>query len=262
VSHHLVAVEDLRFAYPDGSPALDGVTFAIHHGESVGLVGPNGAGKSTLLLHLAGVLFPVSGKVRVGDWPVVRGTLSQVRRSLGLVFQDPDDQLFMPTVADDVAFGPANQGLPPDEVEARVAAALARVGAGHLRGRAPYRLSCGEKRAVAIAAVLATSPDILVMDEPSSNLDPAARRRLVGQLRAFEHTKIVASHDLDLVWEVCARTIVLAHGRVAADGPTRDLLADAELLARCGLERPLRIQGCPRCGGADRDPLGGQAALR
>jgi cobalt/nickel transport system ATP-binding protein len=249
VSHHLVAVEDLRFAYPDGTPALDGVTFTIHHGESVGLVGANGAGKSTLLLHLAGVLLPMSGKVRVGDWPVVRETLPRVRRSLGLVFQDPDDQLFMPTVGDDVAFGPANQGLPSEEVEARVAAALARVGAGHLRGRPPYRLSCGEKRAVAIAAVLATSPDILVMDEPSSNLDPAARRRLIGQLHSFEHTKIVASHDLDLVWEVCARTIVLARGRVSADGPTRDVLADPELLARCGLERPLRIQGCPRCGG-------------
>jgi cobalt/nickel transport system ATP-binding protein len=193
---------------------------------------------------------------------VVRETLSRVRRSLGLVFQDPDDQLFMPTVGDDVAFGPANQGLPPDEVEARVAAALARVGAGHLRGRPPYRLSCGEKRAVAIAAVLATSPDILVMDEPSSNLDPAARRRLMGQLQSFEHTKIVASHDLDLIWEVCARTIVLAHGRVTADGPTGEVLADAELLARCGLERPLRLQGCPRCGRKDPERIEPYAAPR
>ncbi len=249
MSHHLVAVDDLRFDYPDGTPALAGISFTIHHGESVGLVGANGAGKSTLLLHLAGVLFPTGGKVRVGDLPVTRETLPHVRRSLGLVFQDPEDQLFMPTVADDVAFGPANLGLPPDEVEARVAAALARVGAEALRDRPPHRLSGGEKRAVAIATVLAMSPDILVMDEPSSNLDPAARRALIGQLRAFEHTKIVASHDLDLVLDVCQRTIVLASGRVAADGPTREVLDDGALLARCRLEKPLRLQGCPRCAG-------------
>ncbi|HVI93227.1 MAG TPA: ABC transporter ATP-binding protein [Anaeromyxobacter sp.] len=248
MSHHLVAVDALRYVYPDGTPALDGVTFAIHHGESVALVGANGAGKSTLLLHLAGVLFPREGRVRVGDWPVTRETLPQVRRSLGIVFQDPDDQLFMPTVEEDVAFGPASLGLPPDEIEARVAAALARVGAEGLRRRPPHRLSGGEKRAVAIAAVLASSPDVLVMDEPSSNLDPAARRALIEQLRRFEHTKIVASHDLDLVLDVCERTIVLAGGRVAADGPTREVLDDAPLLARCRLERPLRLQACPRCG--------------
>jgi len=248
LSHHLVAVSDLRFAYPDGTPALQGVTFTLHHGESVGLVGANGAGKSTLLLHLAGVLAASEGTVRVGDWPVTAGTLAQVRRSVGMVFQDPDDQLFMPTVEDDVAFGPANLGLPPEEVEARVLGALERVGALHLRRRPPHRLSGGEKRAVSIATVLAMSPDVLVMDEPSSNLDPRARRRLVAQLRAFEHTKIIATHDLDLVLDVCARTIVLCGGRVAADGPTKELLADEAVLARSGLERPLRLQGCPRCG--------------
>jgi cobalt/nickel transport system ATP-binding protein len=224
------------------------VTFTLHHGESVGLVGANGAGKSTLLLHLAGALLPGQGTVRVGDWPVTASTLAQVRRSLGLVFQDPDDQLFMPTVEDDVAFGPANLGLPPEEVEAHVVSALTQVGVLHLRRRAPHHLSGGEKRAVAIAAVLAMSPDVLVMDEPSSNLDPRARRQLIGQLRAFEHTKIVATHDLDLVLDVCARTIILARGRVAADGPTGELLADEALMHRCGLERPLRLQGCPRCG--------------
>jgi cobalt/nickel transport system ATP-binding protein len=254
LSHHLVAVQDLRFAYPDGTPALDGVTFSIHHGESVGLVGANGAGKSTLLLHLAGILLPKSGTVRVGDWPVTAATIPHVRRSLGLVFQDPDDQLFMPTVEDDVAFGPANLELPADEIEARVVAALERVGALHLRRRPPHRLSAGEKRAVAIASVLAMSPDILVMDEPSSSLDPAARRALIAQLRAFEHTKIVASHDLDLVFDVCGRTIVLSEGHVVADGPTREILDDAELLARCRLEKPLRLQGCPRCGNGGAAP--------
>lgn len=250
MSHHLVSVQDLRFHYPDSTPALDGVTFSIHHGESVGLVGANGAGKSTLLLHLAGVLFPVSGTVRVGDWPVTRSTLPEVRRSLGMVFQDADDQLFMPTVQDDVAFGPRNLGLPEAEVEARVVGALDRVGAAHLRRRPPHRLSGGEKRAAAIATVLAMGPSILVMDEPSSSLDPSARRALIAQLRGFEHTKIVASHDLDLVLDVCRRTIVLARGRIVADGPTSEILSDDALLAGARLERPLRLQGCPRCGTA------------
>ena len=257
MSHHLVGVKDLHYAYPDGTPALDGVTFTLHHGEAVGLVGGNGAGKSTLLLHLAGVLAPRSGEVRVGDWPVTPGTLREVRRSVGLVFQDPDDQLFMPTVEDDVAFGPRQLGLDEREVEARVEDALARVGAAHLRRRAPHRLSGGEKRAAAIAAVLAMAPSVLVLDEPSSNLDPASRRTLIGQLRAFEHTKIVATHDLDLVVEVCQRTIVLAGGKVVADGPTAEVLSDDVLLARARLERPLRLQGCLRCGpasSADRRP--------
>jgi cobalt/nickel transport system ATP-binding protein len=249
MSHHLVAVSDLRFSYADGTPALRGVTFTLHHGESVGLVGTNGAGKSTLLLHLAGVLMPSEGAVRVGDWPVTPETVPQIRRSLGMVFQDPDDQLFMPTVEDDVAFGPENLKLPPEEIESRVVAALERVGMLHLRRRPPHRLSGGEKRAVAIAGVLAMTPSVLVMDEPSSNLDPRARRRLIGQLKAFEHTKIIATHDLDLVLDVCARTIVLAEGRVAADGPTGEVLADDALLSASGLERPLRLQGCPRCGG-------------
>jgi len=249
MSHHLVSVKELAFSYPDGTPALRGVTFTIRHGESVGLVGANGAGKSTLLLHLAGVRLASSGEVRVGDCPVTRDTLRQVRRSLGIVFQDPDDQLFMPTVGDDVAFGPLNLGLPPEEVEARVRSALETVGALHLRARPPHRLSGGEKRAAAIATVLAMAPDVLVLDEPSAGLDPRARRRLIALLRSFTHTRIVASHDLDLVVDVCSRTIVLAEGTVAADGPTGEVLADEQLLARCGLERPLRAQGCPRCGG-------------
>ena len=222
----------------------------MHHGESVALVGANGAGKSTVLLHLAGVLLASRGEVRVGDWPVTRATLVEVRRRVGFVFQDPEDQLFMPTVAEDVAFGPRNQHLPPEEVEGRVTAALRLVGAEHLRDRPPHRLSGGERKAVAMATVLALGPDILVLDEPSSGLDPRTRRQVIAWLGAFEHTRIVATHDLDLALEVCARTLVLVDGRVVADGPTSELLTDRELLGASGLELPLSIGGCPTCGSA------------
>ncbi len=238
MSHHLVEVRALCFTYPDGTPALRGVSFRIAHGEAVALVGANGAGKSTLLQHLNGYLTATRGDVRIGDTRIVRETAALARRAVGMVFQDPDDQLFMPTVAEDVAFGPLNAGLPPAQVEERVAEALRRVGMTHVRERPPYRLSAGEKRAVAIAAVLAMSPDILVMDEPSSNLDPRARRRLIELLRSFEHTRIVATHDLELVVQVCTRVVVLDDGRVVADGPTRDILDDEPLMLAHGLECP------------------------
>ena len=248
MSHHIVEVTDLEFTYPDGTPALSGVSFRITHGESVALVGPNGAGKSTLLLHLNGVLTPQKGRVRIGDIPLTRETLPEIRKTVGMVFQDPDDQLFMPTVYEDVAFGPLNLGLPADEVDRRVREALERVGAWELRDRPPHRLSGGEKRAVAIATVLAMGPDILVMDEPSSNLDPRARRRLMELLASFEHTKIIATHDLDMALELCERTIVLHRGRITRDGPTLDVFTDDPLLERSGLERPLGLRPCPACG--------------
>lgn len=248
MSHHIVEARDLEYVYPDGTHAIKGVSFRIIHGESVAIVGANGAGKSTLLLHLNGYLIPTKGTLRVGDYPLTKATLSAVRRSVGMVFEDPDDQLFMPTVFDDVAFGPLNLGLPPTEVEERVANAIETVAMSHLRDRPPYKLSAGEKRAVAIASVLSMSPDILVMDEPSSNLDPKARRRLIELLKTFEHTKIIATHDLDMVIDLCDRTIVLHEGKVAADGPTMNLLQDEKLLAQCSLEKPLRMQGCPLCG--------------
>jgi cobalt/nickel transport system ATP-binding protein len=248
LSHHIVEAQDVEFSYPDGTPALRGVSFRIEHGESVGVVGANGAGKSTLLLHLNGCLLADKGAVRVGEVPVTRATLPEIRRSVGTIFQDPNDQLFMPTVGEDVAFGPVNMRLPEEEVERRVCEALGAVGALHLRSRPPYKLSGGEKRAAAIATVLAMAPDILVMDEPTSALDPRARRKLIGLLLGFRHTKIVASHDLDMIGEVCARTIVLHEGRIAIDGPTAAVLADCELLHRSGLELPLRLQGCPVCG--------------
>ena len=247
MSHHLVEVKDLHYSYPDGTSALRGVSFRITHGEAVAIIGANGAGKSTLLLQLNGCLLPQAGTVRIGDMPLNRKTLPHVRRTVGMVFQDPDDQLFMPLVHDDVAFGPLNLGLPVEEVEERVASALATVGASHLKDRPPYRLSGGEKRAVAIASVLSMSPSILVMDEPTAALDPKTRRQLIELLKTFNHTLIIATHDLDLVLDLCPRAIVFKEGRIVADGPTLEILQNQELLASSSLEKPLRLQGCPVC---------------
>lgn len=248
MSHHIVEVRDLAYRYPDGTSALRGISFRITHGESVAVVGSNGAGKSTLLLHLTGALKPASGEIRIGDFPVTAKTLPMIRRTVGMVFQDPDDQLFMPTVYDDVAFGPLNLGLPDEEVRNRVRETLAIVGAGHLKDRPPYRLSQGEKRAVSIATVLAMSPDILVMDEPTANMDPTARRQVIELLKTFEHTKIITTHDLDLAMDLCRRTLIIHEGRMVADGATLEIMQDEALLKRNRLEKPLRIQGCPVCG--------------
>jgi len=248
MSHHIVEVRDLEYVYPDGTKALRGVGFTLTHGESVALVGANGAGKSTLLLHLNGFLSPMKGAVAIGHVDITPKNLTEVRKAVGMVFQDPDDQLFMPTVGEDVAFGPLNLGLPSDEVEKRVGDALSRVGAEALRDRPPHRLSGGEKRSVAIASVLSMQPDILVMDEPSSNLDPAARRRLINLLSGFSHTKIIATHDLDMVMDLCERTIIMQRGEVLADGLTVDIFQDEDLLSRAGLEKPSRMQPCAACG--------------
>ncbi len=244
MSHHIVEVRDLAFAYPDGTEALKGVSFRITHGECVAVIGGNGAGKSTLLQHLNGYLMPVCGTVRVGDVALTQETAAAVRRSVGMVFQDADDQLFMPTVFEDVAFGPLNAGLPAGEVEARAMSALERVGMTHLRARPPYKLSAGEKRAVAIATVLAVLPDVLVMDEPSSNLDPRGRRRLIALLRSFEHTRIIATHDLEMVVEICPRVILLDRGQVMADGPAGEILSNEDLMLRHGLEKPHSLRHC------------------
>jgi cobalt/nickel transport system ATP-binding protein len=248
MSHHIVAVKNLQHVYADGTVALRDVSFTIHHGESVAIIGANGAGKSTLLLHLNGYLTANSGEIRIGDFPLTKTTMPEIRRTVGMVFQDADDQLFMPTVFDDVAFGPFNLGLPVDEVRQRVKDVLEQVGAAHLQDKPPYHLSGGEKKRVAIATVLSMSPDILVMDEPTSGLDPFARRQLIGLLRDFQHTKIFTSHDLDMVVELCPRTIVLHQGTVKADGPTLEIFNDDALLAECRLEKPLSMQGCPVCG--------------
>lgn len=247
MSHHIIEAIDLRYTYPDGTVGLNGVSFRITHGESLALVGANGAGKSTLLLHLNGYLSPTQGEVRIGEYPLTANNLHTVRRAVGMVFQNPDDQLFMPTVFDDVAFGPLNLGLTETEVERKVMQALETVGAPHLRKRPPYKLSQGEKRSVAIATVLAMSPDVLVMDEPTSSLDPVSRRRLIELLKTFHHTKIIATHDLDMAIDLCERTIVLHQGRITADGPTLKLFQDEDLLLRSSLEKPLKMQGCPFC---------------
>lgn len=247
MSHHIVEVQDLAHTYADGTMGVRGISFRIHHGESVAVVGANGAGKSTLLLHLNGYLTPQCGSVRIGDFPLTKDTVQDIRKTVGMIFQDPDDQLFMPTVYDDVAFGPLNLGLPPAEVEQRVQDALVRTDVAHLRERPPYKLSGGEKRAVAIATVLAMTPDILVMDEPSSNLDPKARRTLIELLTGFHHTKIIATHDLDMVLDLCERTIVIRDGQIMADGPTLDIFHDDKLLAASHLEKPFRLQACPVC---------------
>jgi len=248
-----VDANGLLFRYPNGVMGLDGIDLHVTHGERVAVLGPNGAGKTTLMLHLNGLLTgegePEVAGIRVGE-----GDVRELRAAVGLVFQDPDDQLFMPTVFDDVAFGPLNLGLPAAEVAARVEAALARVEALHLQERPPYKLSTGEKRAVAIASVLSMRPDILIMDEPSAGLDPRTRRRLIELLASFHHTKIVATHDLDLVLDLCARTIVIHQGMVMADGPTLEIFNNAELMAASHLEKPLRLQGCPVCGTGEPKP--------
>jgi len=241
MSHHIVEADKLHYSYPDGTAALSGVSFLIAQGESVALVGENGAGKSTLLQHFTGCLFPSAGVLKVGGLVAEKKNLSALRRAVGMVFQNPDDQLFMPTVFEDVAFGLRSLGVAGAELEEKVTGALEVVGAAHLRSLPPYRLSQGEKRAAAIAGVLAMSPDVLVMDEPTSSLDPLSRRRLMNLLKTFKHTKIIATHDLDFALELCERTIVIHKGVVTADGPTREVFSDDGLLKRSSLERPASL---------------------
>jgi len=236
----------LTHSYPDGTAALRGVDLRVAPGEALAIVGANGAGKSTLLLHLNGLLLPGSGNVRVADLLIENGTragpspstLRELRRRVGFMFQDADDQLFMPNVQDDVAFGPLNLGLSEPQVQHRVQAALAAVGAAALAARSTHRLSGGEKRAVALAGVLAMTPSVLVLDEPSAGLDPASRRTLIELLRGLPQTRVVATHDLLLALDLCPRVVMLHEGRVLADGPTQALFADEALLQRCHLELP------------------------
>lgn len=231
-------VSRLAYAYPDGTQALFGVDFQIGRGERVALLGPNGAGKTTLVMHLNGILTAGHGTVTVAGLPVAKDSLKEIRRRVGLVFQDPDDQLFMPTVREDVAFGPANLGIGGEELERRVKGALERVGMLETIDRPPHHLSFGQRRRVAVATVLAMEPEILVLDEPSSNLDPASRRELADVLRSLDVTVLMVTHDLPYALELCDRALILSDGTIAADGPTGEILSDAGLLAAHRLELP------------------------
>jgi cobalt/nickel transport system ATP-binding protein len=235
-------VRDLAFAYPDGHEALRGVDLTVAIGERVAILGPNGAGKTTLVLALNGINVATRGSVTVSGLPVERANLREIRRRVGIVFQDPDDQLFMPTVREDVAFGPSNLGLRGDDLDARTAAALEAVGMAHVADRSPHHLSFGERRRVALATVLAMEPDVLVLDEPSSNLDPVARRELAEIVLGLRVTTVLVTHDLPYALQLCERAIVLDGGRVVVDGPTRDVLADGETMAAHRLELPFGFE--------------------
>jgi cobalt/nickel transport system ATP-binding protein len=234
---NVLEVRDLYFSYHDGLAALRGVSFQMCERDKVALVGPNGAGKSTLMLHLNGILSG-RGEVFIGGQRLTRDNLPAVRAMVGLVFQNPDDQLFSPTVFEDVAFGPLHMGLPMEEVEARVESALGAVRMSAFRDRLSHHLSVGEKKRIAIATVLSMDPQILVLDEPSAGLDPRARRTLINLLRELPITMLVSTHDMKLVQELFPRTIVMDEGQIVADGPTKNILENEELLTAHGLEKP------------------------
>jgi cobalt/nickel transport system ATP-binding protein len=248
MSTPVLDVRGLAFAYPDGHQALYGVDLHVHRGERVALLGPNGAGKTTLVLHLNGILTAGAGSVAVSGLPVTRENVPEIRRRVGIVFQDPDDQLFMGTVRQDVAFGPANLGLRGAELEARVQTALEQVGMAEYADRPPHHLSFGQRRRVAVATVLAMEPEILVLDEPSSNLDPASRRELADILRSLDVTVLMVTHDLPYALELCPRAVVLSDGTVVADGSTYDVLTDDALMRAHRLELPFGFD--PRTVGA------------
>ncbi len=239
--HNPIFIENLSYVYPDGTQALKDVNLSIRATERVALIGANGSGKSTLQLHLNGILMPQSGQVMIGEFPVTCEHLRQIRNFVGLVFQNPDNQLFMPTVWEDVAFGPMNLGLRDAELTARVQQAMNAVGTDpeFYGQRSTDNLSGGEKKRIAIAGVLAMQPQVLVFDEPSAQLDPRSRRQLIQLLQTLPETQLIATHDLDLALELCDRTVVLSRGQVVYDGPTQQVMSDPEFLEQHALEMPL-----------------------
>lgn len=238
----MLAIEKLNYAYPDGHQAIRDVNLKIEEGESIALVGANGAGKSSLFKLIIGISEIKEGSIKVEEMSVGKKTLRDIRRRVGMVFQNPDDQLFMTKVYDDIAFGPRNELLTEIEVEERVVNALEQLGITHLRDRMPHRLSGGEKRVIAIASVLAMNPRLILFDEPTSFLDPQARRNVINTLDSLKMTKIIATHDLDMALDICDRVIILHHGSVFADGTVKDILLDENLLSQCHLELPLCMQ--------------------
>ena len=231
----VIRLDNLTYTYPDGRRALDGVTLAINPGESVAIAGANGAGKSTLLMHLNGIIHGANGAVKISGLPVTAANLKTIRARVGVVFQNPDDQLFCPDVFDDVAFGPINLGLPEAEVRTRVTDSLTAVGLPGYERRSSHHLSLGEKKRIALASVLSMRPEVLALDEPSSNLDPAAKWGLINLLKSLDITKVIVSHDLELIEALCPRLVILKQGKVLADGPTAEIMKQAELLMAGGL---------------------------
>ncbi|MCI6729779.1 MAG: energy-coupling factor ABC transporter ATP-binding protein, partial [Clostridiales bacterium] len=232
----MMNVEHLKLVYPDGTCAVDDLSLTLADGESVALVGANGAGKTSLLLSLVGVLGLAGGSIRVDEVTLGKKTLDEIRRRVGLVFQNPDDQLFMPVIREDVAFGPRNFGHSPEETEKIVADTLETLGISHLGDKSPTKMSGGEKRMAAIATVLAMDPRVMLFDEPTAFLDPRARRKLIRLLNRLPHTKLIATHDLPFACEVCTRVVILQHGQIAAQGDPKTLLYDEALMDRCGME--------------------------
>jgi len=237
-----VEIRELRFSYPDGTKALNGVSLSVGNGEAVGIIGANGAGKSTLVNHLNGYYLPRDGCIRINGEDVTRKSLDRVRRIVGVVFQNPDDQLFTARVYDDVAFGPENLGMELGAIQKTVEATMRDLNIWELRDKAPSHISHGQKRFSAFATVLVMKPEIIVMDEPTSDVDPRNRRKLIQLVSTLNATRITVSHDLDFIWETCGRVALMADGKIAADGKTRDILSDQALLERYGLELPLRLQ--------------------
>ena len=237
-----VVIKNLNYTYPDGTPALHDVSLEIFKGENVALVGQNGAGKSTLLLHLNGVVENKNGHVTIIGKKLDKKNVSDIRKKVGVVFQDPDDQLFMSTVFDDVAFGPINMGLSEEKVKERVNMALQKVGLTGFEDRCPHHLSFGEKKRISVATVLSMDPDILLLDEPTSNLDPVGRRNIMETLKTLDSTKIIASHDIEMLLEICDKAILMDQGRVVATGRAEDVLTNIKLLNSHGLEAPSVIK--------------------
>lgn len=243
MSHIHIDLEHVNYSYDTSHPVLKDITFTAHEHDAIGLIGANGVGKSTLLKLLVGLNLNYEGSIRVEDIPVEKNTLPLIREKIGYVFQDSDSQLFMSTVRDDIAFAPRNYGLSEEEVCRRVDSALERIHIEHLKDRQIYKLSGGEKKMVSIATILSMTPDIILMDEPSIALDPGNRRRLIHILNDFDHLKIIASHDLDMILDTCNRVILMSEGRIIRDGDTMQILSDKELLEKYGLELPFCMQG-------------------
>ena len=238
----IIKIENLEYIYPDGTSALEGIDLDIFKSESIGLIGPNGAGKSTLLLHLNGILGEGRASIEILGMKVEEKNLIKIRQKVAIVFQEPDDQLFMPTVFDDVAFGPINTGYSEEKVRKKVKEALKEVGMAGYEKRCSHHLSLGEKKRISLATVLSMQPEILILDEPTSNLDPRVRRHLIELLKNLNLTKIVAGHDLELILEICQRVILLDEGRIVTNGETREVLSNKLLMEYHGLEVPLSLR--------------------